>query len=120
MPPEMEATKLIVIAPPAIGSVAWVTLAEGDQLILGVMLLSIAAFLTLTLLPTMVRVMRRPFSPAHWSFGFPLAALGSALVLYADAFGAITLAYFGLIVLVAVTLLVVWLLIASAQSVVNH
>ena len=120
LPPENEASQLVLVAPPAIGSVAWVTLTGGDQLILGVMLLSVASFLALTLLPMMTRVMLRSFSPANWSFGFPLAALASGLVLYAEALDLIGLAYAGLFVLVSVSLIVVWLLIASARILVKN
>ena len=120
LPPENEASQLVLVAPPAIGSVAWVTLTGGDQLILGVMLLSVASFLALTLVPMMARVMLRSFSPANWSFGFPLAALASGLVLYADALDLIVLAYAGLFVLVSVSLIVMWLLIASARILVKN
>ncbi len=119
LPPENEASQLVLVAPPAIGAVAWATLTGGDQLILGVMLLSVASFLALTLVPMMARVMLRSFSPANWSFGFPLAALASGLVLYADALDLIVLAYAGLFVLVSVSLIVMWLLIASARILVK-
>jgi Tellurite resistance protein and related permeases len=119
LPPENEASQLVLVAPPAIGSVAWVTLTGGDQLILGVMLLAVASFWALTLVPMMARVMLRSFSPANWSFGFPLAALASGLVLYADALDLMVLAYAGLFVLVSVSLIVMWLLIASARILVK-
>ena len=119
LPPETEAVQMVMVAPPAIGSVAWFVLAGDTLLIPGVILLSFAGFLGLTLVPMILRVLNRPFSPANWSFGFPLAALSSGLMLYADAIGSLWLGYVGVCVLLFVSVIVLWLLLGSARVLIH-
>lgn len=115
MPPELEATLLILVAPPAIGAVSWSLLAGAEYPVLGVMMLSLAFFFTCALLPMMLRVFSRPVVPANWAFGFPLAALSSALAIYSVLLELRTLWIASTVVLVVLTVIIAWLLLGSAR-----
>ena len=115
MPNEFESTQLVLVAPPAIGSVSWSLLA-GDQAVApGAVLLSVAFFLLLALIPMVVRVVSRPFVPANWAFGFPLAALSTGLATYSILLERDILMGIGLVILLLVSALIVWALIGSAR-----
>ncbi|NBS12344.1 MAG: hypothetical protein EBS77_06715 [Gammaproteobacteria bacterium] len=117
MPHELEATQLILIAPPAIGSVSWAALNPEGSVALGLGLLGLAVFLTVTLMPLAGRILRRPFVPSNWAFGFPLAALATGLAIYGSRVEAVALVWLGFGVLVSVSLILVWALIGTSQLV---
>ena len=120
LPQELEATQLILVAPPAIGAVSWSLLAQGHQVIPGAVLLSFAVFLTVMLLPMVFRVFSRPCVPANWAFGFPLAALVSALAIYGTWLDQPLLLVVSGAVLLVLTVIIVWLLIGSARLLMKH
>ena len=115
MPDELESTQMILVAPPAIGSVSWSLLAGDQAVVPGAVMLSIAFFLTVSLIPMILRVTSRPFSPANWAFGFPLAALSTSLATYSILLERDILMVVGLIVLLLVSALILWALIGSAR-----
>jgi tellurite resistance protein len=115
MPNELESTQLVLVAPPAIGSVSWSLLAGDQAVIPGAVLLSVAFFLLLALIPMVVRVVSRPFVPANWAFGFPLAALSTGLATYSILLERDILMGIGLVILLLVSALIVWALIGSAR-----
>ena len=51
IPEELESTQMVLVAPPAIGSVSWSLLAGDQAVVPGAVLLSVAVFLMLTLIP---------------------------------------------------------------------
>jgi len=109
-----------LVAPPAIGAVSWSLLAQGHQVIPGAVLLSFAVFLTVMLLPMVLRVFSRPCVPANWAFGFPLAALVSALAIYGTWLDQPLLLVVSGAVLLVLTVIIVWLLIGSARLLMKH
>ncbi len=115
MPNELESTQLGLVAPPAIGSVSWSLLAGDQAVVPGAVLLSVAFFLLLALIPMVVRVVSRPFVPANWAFGFPLAALSTGLATYSILLERDILMGIGLVILLLVSALIVWALIGSAR-----
>lgn len=75
----LEPTLFILIAPPAVGFISYMTL-TGNQ---GVddfarVLYYIALFLTLLLLSQVKRFLRVPFALSWWAYSFPLAAITMA------------------------------------------
>lgn len=118
MPPELEASQMILVAPPAIGSVSW-SLLMPQTPVPGLMLAIFAGFLWLALLPLVRRVLARPFVPANWAFGFPMAALVSALMRTGDALAQPLMMWAAVVVLVCVTALVTWCVIGSIRSLVK-
>lgn len=119
MPDELESTQMVLVAPPAIGSVSWSLLAGDQAVVPGVVLLSVAFFLMLTLLPMVLRVISRPFVPANWAFGFPLAALSTGLATYSILLERDILMGVGLVILLLVSALILWALIGSARVLVK-
>lgn len=120
MPPELEATQLILVAPPAIGAVSWSLLVGAEHAVPGLMMLSFAVFLTCMLAPMMLRVFSRACVPANWAFGFPLAALASALSIYGVLLERPILFVASGIVLLVLTVIIAWLLIGSARLLMKH
>jgi len=119
MPDELESTQMVLVAPPAIGSVSWLLLAGDQAVVPGVVLLSVAFFLMLTMVPMVLRVISRPFVPANWAFGFPLAALSTGLATYSILLERDILMGVGLVILLLVSALILWALIGSARVLVK-
>ena len=119
MPDELESTQIVLVAPPAIGSVSWSLLAGDQAVVPGVVLLSVAFFLMLTMVPMVLRVISRPFVPANWAFGFPLAALSTGLATYSILLERDILMGVGLVILLLVSALILWALIGSARVLVK-
>ena len=119
LPDDAKSTQMILVAPPAIGSFSWSLLAGDITVVPGVVMLSIAFFLTLTFIPTVFRAISRPFAPSNWAFGFPLAALSTSLAVYSTFLQLDILMNAAVIVLFVVTGIVVWSLIGSARSLVK-
>ena len=115
MPDDMESTQMILVAPPAIGAVSWSLLAGDLSTIPGTVLLSVAFFLTLTLTPMVMRVISRPFVSPNWAFGFPLAALSTALASYSILLERDILMSVAIVVLLIVTILVFWAILGTAR-----
>lgn len=103
MPPKFHPTVLILVAPPAVGSVSALTL-FGDldePSLAGMALLSTAGaflMLALTMAPEIVRL---PFNIPHWAMSFPLAAMAAATLLFSEPLGIFFLA--------VSTVLIAWL-----------
>jgi len=119
MPDELESTQMVLVAPPAIGSVSWSLLAGDQAVVPGVVLLSVAFFLMLTMVPMVLRVISRPFVPANWAFGFPLAALSTGLATYSILLERDILMGVGLVILLLVSALILWALVGSARVLVK-
>jgi tellurite resistance protein len=119
MPDELESTQMVLVAPPAIGSVSWSLLAGDQAVVPGVVLLSVAFFLMLTMVPMVLRVISRPFVPANWAFGFPLAALSTGLATYSILLERDILMGVGLVILLLVSAIILWALIGSARVLVK-
>ena len=115
MPDDMESTQMILVAPPAIGAVSWSLLVGDGNVMPGAVLLSVAFFLTLTLTPMVLRVISRPFVSPNWAFGFPLAALSTALAIYSILLERDILMSVAIVVLLIVTLLVFWAIFGTAR-----
>ena len=68
-------TLFILLAPPAVGYLAWVALIDGgDPGIVGRLLYYKALFTFLLLLVQVPRLVRLPYYPSWWGYTFPLAA----------------------------------------------
>ena len=115
MSAELESTQMILVAPPAVGSVSWSLLVGDQSVVPGAVMLSVAFFFLLTLTPMLLRVISRPFVPANWAFGFPMAALSTGLAAYSILLERDILMGLGLVILLLVSALIVWALIGSAQ-----
>lgn len=74
LPQRLAPTLFILIAPPAVGFIAWGAL-NGDLDAFGRVLYNFALFLTLLLASNALRFVRLPFFVSSWAYSFPLAAI---------------------------------------------
>ncbi len=100
MPPKFLPTVLILVAPPAVGSVAALTLFGNldDPSLAGAALLSTAGAFLLLALTMAPEIIALPFNVPHWAMSFPLAAMAAATLLYSDVFGIFFLAISSLLI----------------------
>ncbi|PAU71973.1 SLAC1 anion channel family protein [Vreelandella alkaliphila] len=74
LPAKLLPTLFILIAPPAVGSIAWFQLV-GEINAFGRILYYIALFLTLMLLTQTTRFIKLDFFLSWWAYSFPIAAI---------------------------------------------
>jgi tellurite resistance protein len=115
----MMPTLFILIAPPAVGFIAYLQLSGGLDAFARVLYYS-GLFLTLLLATQIGRFLHIPFYLSWWAYSFPLAAIATATLLMYEQTGLATFAGLGWILLTLVTLGVVYLLARTARAVAEH
>lgn len=80
LPPRLAPTLAILIAPPAVGLLAWVRLGGHWDDALVKVLLGVAVFQVLLLLVQASALRSVPFVLGSWAYSFPLAAVTTALL----------------------------------------
>lgn len=107
LPERLTPTLFILIAPPAVGFIAWLKLNGGQIDAFALILYNVALFLTLLLASNALRFFRLPFFLSTWAYSFPLAAITIATLIMAERSGGffIALSWLLLIVLSLVLLL---------------
>lgn len=108
LPERLMPTLFILVAPPAVGFIAWVKLHHGQIDDFARILFYVALFLTLLLASNTLRFIRLRFFLSAWAYSFPLAAMTIAALIMAEASGGIFVALSG--VLLAILSLVLTLL----------
>ncbi len=121
LPDRLMPTLFILIAPPAVGFIAWAALSGYGQDIgpdaFGRVLYHTGLFLTLLLLTQVGRFARLHFYISWWAYSFPLAAITTATLIMFDLTGEPGFAVIGWFLLSLVTLLVLFLLWRTAYAV---
>lgn len=87
LPERLTPTLFILIAPPAVGFVAWVKLNHGEVDAFARILYFVALFLTLLLASNALRFFRLRFFLSTWAYSFPLAAMTIATLIMAEQGG---------------------------------
>jgi tellurite resistance protein len=87
LPARLMPTLFILIAPPAVGFLAWTNLVGGLDPF-GRLLVFSADFFFVLLLPQVATLARLPFTLSWWAYSFPLAALTIAQFTLAELTGA--------------------------------
>jgi tellurite resistance protein len=87
LPERLTPTLFILIAPPAVGFIAWVKLNGGDIDAFARILYYVALFLTLLLASNALRFFRVRFFLSAWAYSFPLAAITIATLIMAESLG---------------------------------
>lgn len=88
LPERLTPTLFILIAPPAVGFVAWVKLHGGEIDAFARILYYVALFLTLLLASNAMRFFKLRFFLSTWAYSFPLAAMTIATLIMAEQGGA--------------------------------
>ena len=110
LPPKLVPTFFILIAPPAIGFVAYTHL-QPELDAFAQILYGIALFLTLFLLVQLPKFARLPFALSWWAYSFPSAGITLASFMMAEKTGAMgyqLIAYGLFIALNALIVLLLW------------
>ncbi len=87
LPERLTPTLFILIAPPAVGFIAWVKLNGGNIDAFARILYYVALFLTLLLASNALRFFRVRFFLSAWAYSFPLAAITIATLIMAESLG---------------------------------
>jgi tellurite resistance protein len=86
LPARLQPTLVILIAPPAVGFIAWMRL-NGELDHLAMFLINAAYVFALIVATQLPKILRLPFALSFWALSFPLAALTIATFLYAGEAG---------------------------------
>lgn len=84
LPERLTPTLFILIAPPAVGFIAWTRLNGGEIDAFARILYHVALFLTLLLASNALRFFRVRFFLSAWAYSFPLAAMTIATLIMAE------------------------------------
>lgn len=119
MPEKMMPTLFILIAPPAVGFIAYLNL-TGELDAFARVLYFAGLFLTLLMLMQIKRFARLQFFLSWWAYSFPLAAITIASLHMYELTQKPAYQYIGVALLALVTAVVLFLLYRTAIAVINH
>ena len=117
LPSKLLPTLFILIAPPAVGFIAYEGLVGGNLDSLARVLFYIALFLTLLLFTQVRRFIGLPFFLSWWAYSFPLAAMTLATFSYGNTIDSPVLQVFGGLMLVVVNAVILLLAIRTGLAV---
>ncbi|MCX8085992.1 MAG: SLAC1 anion channel family protein [Rhodocyclaceae bacterium] len=118
LPERLTPTLFILIAPPAVGSIAWVRLHGGEIDDVARILYYAALFLTLLLAANAMRFFRLRFFLSTWAYSFPLAAMTVATLMMAEHAGGLFLPL-GWLLLAILSLVLALLTVRTALAIVR-
>jgi tellurite resistance protein len=119
LPGKLMPTFFILIAPPAVGFIAYMKL-TGELDAFGRILYYSGLFLTLLLLTQAKRFSRLQFFLSWWAYSFPLAAITVATLVMYQKTAIPTFAALGLIFLGLLTIIVLFLLYKTFRAIGHH
>jgi tellurite resistance protein len=119
IPDRLMPTFFILIAPPAVGFLAYVKLVGGLDSF-GRILYFTGLFLTLLLASQVRRFARLQFFLSWWAYSFPVAAITVATMLMYELSGVAFYRYLGLGLLAVLSLAVAYLLVKTALAMRHH
>ena len=115
LPERLTPTLFILIAPPAVGFIAWVKLNGGEIDAFARILYYVALFLTLLLASNALRFFRLRFFLSTWAYSFPLAAMTIATLIMAEKIGGVFVPL-GWLLLTVLTIVLTLLTVRTAQG----
>jgi tellurite resistance protein len=116
LPERLVPTLFILVAPPAVGFIAYVSLTGGVDVFARILYFS-ALFFTVLLATQATRFLRIRFYLSWWAYSFPLAAIAIASMLMAEQTGLSGFLYLGFGLLTMLSGIVVLLLVQTARAV---
>ena len=116
LPERLTPTLFILIAPPAVGFIAWVKLNGGEIDAFARILYYVALFLTLLLASNALRFFRLRFFLSTWAYSFPLAAMTIATLIMAEKIGGVFVPL-GWLLLTILSIVLTLLTVRTAQGV---
>lgn len=115
LPERLQPTLMILIAPPAVGYLAWVALVGGVDAFARV-LLNVAYLFTLIVAIQAPRLLRLPFSLSSWALSFPVAAVTLASFAHSAATGSAAHRVIGFALLAVLVAIIAGLLWRTADT----
>ena len=115
LPGRLLPTLFILIAPPAVGFIAYIALV-GELDSFARIMLNIAVFLALLLLIQIRRFAALDFFLSFWAYSFPIAAMTIALLLYHQLTDLAWALWLGSAMVVVTTGLIGWLLLLTGRA----
>lgn len=108
LPGKLQPTLVILVAPPAVGFLAWIELCGGQIDAFARFLMNTGLFFAALVALQVPTLLRLPFALSFWALSFPLAALTTAVFRYATLTGSdlFRVSGFALLGLLALTILV--------------
>lgn len=119
LPDRLTPTLFILIAPPAVGFIAWVKLGGGEVDAFARILYYSALFLTLLLASNALRFFRVRFFLSAWAYSFPLAAITIATLVMAEKNGGLFVTL-GWVLLVSLSTVLLLLTLRTIKGILRH
>jgi tellurite resistance protein len=116
MPGRLQPTLVILIAPPAVGFLAWFHL-TGQIDAFARVLMNGAYLFTLLVAVQLPRIVKLPFALSFWALSFPFAAVTVASFLYADRTGSAAHHLFGTVLAGVLLVIIAALLIRTLRAI---
>jgi len=116
LPGRLQPTLVILIAPPAVGFVAWVRM-MGEVDAFATILLNAAYFFTLLVAVQLPRIVRLPFALSFWALSFPFAAVTIASFVQAGAIGSAAHRMIGAALLAVLLVVIAVLILRTLKAV---
>ncbi|PIE13248.1 MAG: C4-dicarboxylate ABC transporter [Rhodobacterales bacterium] len=116
LPGKLQPTLVILIAPPAVGFVAWLALNNGELDAFGRILLNSAYLFTAIVLVQLPRILRLDFALSFWALSFPFAAVTIASFRFAQVTGSEIHRAFGGVLLMALCVIIAALLFRTIKA----
>jgi tellurite resistance protein len=116
LPDKLLPTLFILIAPPAVGFIAYVKLSGGIDAFAHVLYYG-ALFLTLLLFMQLPRFLRLPFFLSWWAYSFPLAAMTVATLVMHKHTGLMLFGGLAAILLAMLVLIIIGLIVRTTLAV---
>ena len=120
LPGKLLPTLFILIAPPAVGFLAYQQLTGGELDTMVRILYYIGLFLTLLLFTQLRRFLRLQFYLSWWAYSFPLAAITTATLVYAERVDSAGLLALGAVLVALVTAVILLLVGLTGNAVRRH
>lgn len=119
LPERLAPTLFILVAPPAVACVAYVTLTGAVDAFARILYYT-ALFLTMLLASNALRFLRSRFFLSAWAYSFPLAAMTIATFVMAHRVGGAVFTGLGMVLLFVSTVVVAALLWRTAIAIARH
>lgn len=116
IPAKLLPTLFILIAPPAVGFIAWIKLQNGVLDDMGRLLYYVALFTTLLLFFQYKQFAKVKFALPWWAYSFPMAAITIATMIMLEQVGGMFFASLAPILLTLLALLIVVLVINTVRA----
>ena len=115
LPGKLQPTLVILIAPPAVGMVAWLRLV-GDVDSFARILLNGAYLFTLIVAVQLPRIVKLPFAMSFWALSFPVAAVTIASFQYAIKTNSMAHQYIGTALLAVLVVIIAALVLRTLKA----